>query len=339
METCTTVSTKHNVLPPAGRPVPIMSGDMVTPSSLDVKFVLERIARSWGTRARVKHEELDLTFDADCADFLPSLLPFNNHPGYETVDDAVKSQILSCGWIAYNEKTVAIETVIVSPSCIHVLDEQIPGLADELSKQIVCETMVDEAYHLLLVKNANRITRTARGLEKLRIPQFNLVKRMNAHQACYSDEWKKRIIQFATTIVSEIFVSDYLNLLADNRTIQPLNRATVDAHRRDELTHSKIFRSLAKCFYTGLSSEQKSFFAEVLPKPVLWFADPELEIWLAILDQLGVRNARTIIADCESMHGASLQRLDYSGIVELAKEIGILDSAIGRESFERHGLL
>ena len=39
------------------------------------------------------------------------------------------------------------------------------------------------------------------------------------------------------------------------------------------------------------------------------------------------------------MHGASLQRLDYSGIVELAKEIGILDSAIGRESFERHGLL
>lgn len=309
------------------------------PSIPEVRALLSRIASGWGQRAGVKHSELDFDFDPDSDDFLVRLLPFKDHPLFEAADDSMKKKVLSCGWLAYNEKTVAIETLIVSPSCMDMLDEKIPGADDEVSKQIICETLVDEAYHLLLVKNANRVTRVERGLEKLVVPQFNLVTLMAAHKEQCPEEWKKSLTQLAATVVSEIFISDYLNLLADDKTIQPFNRATVAAHRYDELAHGQIFKCLTKCIYSMLNHEQQAFFAEVLPKPVLWFANPELEIWLSMLEQIGFPNAQAMIKDCEWLHRTSLERLDYSGITALAEEIGILDTHIGRESFVAHGLL
>ncbi len=66
--------------------------------------------------------------------------------------------------------------------------------------------------------------------------------------------------------VSEVFVSDYLKLFSTDQTIQPFNRVVVDTHRRDKDAHSYIFKSLVKCIYSELSTEQKEFFIDVLPK-------------------------------------------------------------------------
>jgi len=66
----------------------------------------------------------------------------------------MKQKILSCGWLAYNEKTVEIESKIISPVCNHIIDREIPGLEDEASRQIASDTLIDEAYHIQLVVSA-----------------------------------------------------------------------------------------------------------------------------------------------------------------------------------------
>lgn len=300
--------------------------------------LLGRIANGWGARAQVKRSELPLDYDPSRPDFIERLLPFVDHPSYQRLDQEQKSKILSCGWLAYNEKTVAIETAIVTPACMDILEERIPGLRDETTKQVICETLVDEAYHLLLVKNANRVTRSCRNLEAVNIPMFNLVKYMEMEKAKHAEGWKKMLVQLATTVVSEIFVSDYLDLLSDDHQIQPLNRETVAAHRHDELAHSKIFKSITECFYPALTSQQKAFFADVLPKPVLWFADLELDLWHGILAQLGIPKADEIIADSWELNKAAVERLNYSGVVRLAEDIGLLSSPEGKASFNKFGL-
>ncbi|RRS05214.1 diiron oxygenase [Aquabacterium soli] len=303
--------------------------------------LLNRIARSWSHRAQVKKNEPDTLIDAgtDLPEFLEHLLPFHEHPRYQALDTDTKMRILSCGWIIYNEKTVAIELDIVSPVCQDILYDNVPGLDNELSKEIVCETLVDEAYHLLLVKNANRITRQRRQLEHIRIPQFALVRQMREEQDRHMPSWAGLLVRLSTAVVSEIFISDYLHQLSEETSIQPLNRATVAAHRHDELAHSKIFSELTRNFYHALGSTQKGFFASMLPKSIHWFADQELDLWLDVLQQLGVPGAQAMVEECRELNRVALDRLDYSGVVKLASEVGILDSAEGHAAFRNARLI
>ncbi|KQT62092.1 MULTISPECIES: diiron oxygenase [unclassified Aureimonas] len=300
--------------------------------------LLLRISESWNTRAKVRREALDLTFEPARDDFLETLLPFHQHPLYQALSECDRQRILSCGWLIYNDKTVAIETAIVTPSCNDALEGRIPGLEGGLMRKLVCETLVDEAYHLLLVENASRITRHYRGLGDIRIPTFNLVRFMEEAKAGCSEGWQRTLVQLATSVVSEIFVSDYLHQLSDCHTIQTLNRATVAAHRHDELAHSKVFTGLAETFYPALDRKQQAFFAEVLPKPIEWFADMELDIWDDVLAQLGIVQGRTIVADCRPMNANAVRRVDYSGVVNLGRNIGVFDTMSGRDSFGLLGI-
>ncbi|WP_257542031.1 diiron oxygenase [Sphingobium sp. CFD-1] len=300
--------------------------------------MLHRIAEGWMKRAKVRREPVELDFDPTQADFLEKLLPFCEHPRFQSLSPNDRQKILSCGWLIYNEKTVAIETAIVTPSCNDALAGQIPGLGGDTFRHIICETLVDEAYHLLLVENANRLTRFHRDLGHIRVPTFNLVRFMEMEQAGYSEPWQRILIQLATSVVSEIFVSDYLHQLSDCQDIQPMNRATVAAHRHDELAHSKIFTLLAEAFYPALSPVEKAFFAEILPKPIAWFADMELDVWESVLQQLQIPGAASIIADCRPLNANAALRVDYSGVTELARNLGVLDTACGQDGFLALGI-
>ena len=150
---------------------------------------------------------------------------------------------------------------------------------------------------------------------------------------------EKKLIQLATCIVSEIFISDYLHQLSEDFLIQPLNRETVAAHRHDELAHSQIFKSQMKCLYGALNNEQRRFFAEILPLPILFFADLELDIWHRMLVQLQVSGATEMIKNCRQLNQQAIQRVDYSGVTALAAEVGMLDDEAGRRRFVDHGLM
>ncbi|MDJ0617474.1 MAG: diiron oxygenase [Calothrix sp. MO_192.B10] len=307
------------------------------------RTVLQKMSRSWHKRAQVKQNieenfQPEWAFDPTKDDFRLDLLPFKEHDDFLNAPVEMQKQILSCGWIAYNEKTIDIESKVISPACNHIIYRSLPGVDDGISQQIASETLVDEAYHILLVINACCITREHRGLQSLKLPEFNLVRNMYYEQANFSEPWQKILIQLATAIVSEVFISDYLNLLAHDTTIQPFNQMVVATHQRDELAHSSIFKTLTKCIYRNLSPEQKEFFIEVLPKPVSWFANVELTVWEAILKQIGFPKTESMMADCAASNQVNLLRIDYSELIALAGELGILDSQHGVDSFGREGL-
>jgi P-aminobenzoate N-oxygenase AurF len=305
------------------------------------RALLQRLANSWGRRARVKQPELDgeTLFEDSRDDFIPDLLPFRDHPAFLAAPDGMRKQILSCGWLAYNEKTVDIESKIIAPACNHIIYGDVPGLQDTVSKQIAGQTLVDEAYHELLVLKACQLTRDRRGLGAVTLPESQLIVKMQAAQAGCSAPWQKILVHLATAIVSEVFISDYLKVLSAEMTIQPFNRLTVDAHRRDELAHGSIFKGLAKCLYGSLNAHERAFFTEVLPKPVHWFANIELDVWQAMLRQIGFRAADTVIRDCRSANEVNLARIDYADLIALAEELGLLEVQRGIDSFAREGLV
>jgi hypothetical protein len=311
-----------------------------TPKAVGPRELLEKLAASWPRRAQVKKTELDASsLDEDKEDFIPELLPFRDHPLFVAAPTALRRKVLSCGWLAYNEKTVDIEAKIINVACSLIVHRDVPGLRDGVSREVASETLVDEAYHILLVARANEITRANRGLSSVPIPECNLVRQMRACQDKYRESWQQTIIQLATAIVSEVFISDYLKLLSDEMSIQSFNRLTVATHRRDELAHAHIFRNLARSLYAALSAKERAFFMSVLPQPVRWFANQELDVWETMLERIHFPNSKQLIGDCRNISEANLATLDYSGIVSLADELGVLQTQRGLDSFGREGLL
>jgi hypothetical protein len=149
------------------------NGAPLAPAESQARALLQRLANNWGRRARVKQPELEgeTLFDDSKDDFIPDLLPFQDHPAFLAAPDSMQKQILSCGWLAYNEKTVDIEAKIVAPACHHIIAGDVPGLQDGVSKQIAGQTLVDEAYHELLVLKACQVTRERRGLGAVTLPE------------------------------------------------------------------------------------------------------------------------------------------------------------------------
>jgi hypothetical protein len=303
------------------------------------RILLSKIASTWARHAYVKKPELEPFFEEDKEDFLEHLLPFRDMPQYQVCPPELKSKILSCGWLMYNAKTVQIETEIVNPACLSIIQRRVPGLHGDDSQRAVCEAIVDEVYHVHLVEQASRLTRSRRALEHIVIPTFNLVRHMQKRQHEYSDSWQRRMVRFATTVVSEIFISDYLHLLSESESIQAFNRMTVAAHRHDELIHGSLFRSLTKLFASELTESQRVIFAGLLPEAVIWFADRELDAWLTVLQQIGFRQADKMIGECKSLGLVDLEKINYSGIISLAEDLGIMESTVCRDSFSRQGLL
>jgi alpha-N-dichloroacetyl-p-aminophenylserinol N-oxygenase len=311
-----------------------------TESHSSVIELLSKMSSFWYRRAQVKKEDLSFpAFDESKDDFLTELLPFAKHPIYQGLSEKMKSKILSSGWIIYNEKTVQIETKIVNPVCVDILSDAVPGDTGNVYREILSQTMTDESYHVLMVVLASNITRRNRKLDLI-LPEFGLVKKMREFEEEHREPWQKRMIRFAVAVVSEIFISDYLKLLSEAALIQPLNSLTVAAHRQDELAHKGIFKYLAESIYQRMNAKEQQFFASIIAKPVQWFANQELEVWRTALEQLGCQGIETMLNDCGlNAQKTSLTKVDYSGLIVLAKELGIMDTSIGLDSFHAEGLL
>ncbi len=286
---------------------------------------IERLTDSWSSRANVRRVGPDLTLDYDPSkpDFLTELLPFHDHPIYQKAAEEHKQAVLSCGWIAYNEKTVAIESKIVSPACMHLIDGEVSGFPRHRYRNSVAQALTDEAFHILLVVQANCVTRQRRKLHELTLPSFELVASMQRHQEKHPEQWKKILIQLATAVVSEVMVSEYLSRLSNALDIQPLNRITTEIHRRDESAHNGLFKSLGAVIYHGLNAREREFFVGALSRPSGWFASPELDVWEAMLKQIGFPDGERMIADCRAQRRSKDIHLDLSTLETLFADLGV----------------
>ena len=81
------------------------------------------------------------------------------------------------------------------------------------------------------------------------------------------------------------------------------------------------------------------FLADVLPKSVRWFADKDLLLWGIILKQINFKFSSVMINDCINENKDYLSLIDYSELVLLAEEVGMMDVSVGLASFQNEGLL
>lgn len=82
-------------------------------------IIIKRMAHTWNRRAQIRQFDFgeDIVFEDEADDFLFDLLPFKDHPAFLRASEAMKSKVLSCGWIIYNQKTLLIETEIINQAC------------------------------------------------------------------------------------------------------------------------------------------------------------------------------------------------------------------------------
>jgi hypothetical protein len=291
-------------------------------SSSSILAPLPQIAASWTRRAAIrKHATIPLDPSPGREDLPVELLPFADHPTFRALSDAQRSRVLSCGWLAYNEKIVAVESNVVMPACLDAYEGRIPTAKVPSLYSIVAETLVDESYHIKLHLHANDRVQAWRKLDEIRIPPCTMVTRMRALQAREADDWKRVVIQFVSAAVTEIFVSGYLRTLAGAEQLQPMTWMTTRMHLADELTHASIFKILTREVVHRLDETRREYLLQVLPLPVYWFADAEIDVWDSLLEQLGVVRRAEMLGDVRATLDRS--KIDVEPLVQLFEELGI----------------
>ncbi|MGZ3437862.1 MAG: diiron oxygenase [Polyangia bacterium] len=298
-----------------------------------VSSLLEKINRSWSERAQVRRPLSDgAAFEPQRDDFIEALLPFCDHPIYRSYPDALKKRLLSCGWLIYNQKTIAIELEIIAPACVDMLRGGVPGRLDGTTGTVIAQTLVDESYHTLLSVNMCRLASVERQLS-LTLPPFQLIRALDAESAGAADT-TRRIARLAYAMVSELFISDYLQLLSESPTIQPIFRDSVAAHNRDELAHRALFPMLLQGISAELRDAELRAFVDAALSAISAFGDCEYAVWRAALAQVGAPDAARLTAESAERRASRVLSMDYSCLVDTFEELGLARHAYARERLE-----
>jgi hypothetical protein len=290
---------------------------------------VSKISKSWGRRAIVRSrvDRPDFCdFDADLPDFPSSLIPFFDHPLYVAAPEEKRREVTALAWIAYNERTVAIEDEVVNPSFLLIAGKAFPGAEGRHFQEAMRQGLVDEHYHTLMHLEAIKETEMRRGIaERPGFMRPVTCRRLEATRAGCSEGWERDLMALAFGVVSEVSVSAYLDLLAKNHQIQPANRRLVALHNRDEFGHGKLLAEVCKALYNHMSSRQREFFVGILPEALIAFVSHDYSVWETILDHVDIERSAEIIADVRHDTGSPALVRDYRGMHELAAELGVLE--------------
>ncbi|TKC87766.1 diiron oxygenase [Trinickia terrae] len=300
------------------------------------KALIAQLNNAWPRRATVcdmAKFRVEGEFDASRPDYPVALVPFFEHDAIQRLDDPVKHAILTWGWIGYNRRTVAAEDHVVNPALNYLASEILPG-DDWVFTESIRQTLIDEHYHTLMHLGAIQRTRRQRQIDiDMDLPMSVTYRELEALKATLVEPWEKQLAAVAFATVAEISVNAFLDILADDETIQPQNRSVAQLHNRDEYAHSKTLGEISKVVFHRLNPKQKAFFVATLPFALRAFVAQDFSMWEAILQQLKVPNGVDIICDCRQPGRESALTRDYSGLHRLADELGIL----GELNFEFAG--
>jgi hypothetical protein len=298
------------------------------PITIDHHLV-QTLNKTWPKRATVclmEKFQVDEMFDPAKPDYPVHMAPFFVHPKFQRIDEAAKSEVLTWGWIGYNQRTMAAEDYIVNPALGVVANQLLEGEDSVHFREATQQILVDEHYHTLMHMKAIERTRVQRGIQRnLALPRSVTFRRFEALRAELTEPWQRDLTAIAFAVVAEISVNAYLDMLANDTEIQEQNRRVAQLHNRDEHAHSRVLGEIGKVMYSNMSETQRGFFVRVLPEALRAFVAQDFSMWEAILTQLEVPDAAAIIADTShGSRGAVIMR-DYSGLHRFASEIGILE--------------
>ncbi|MEZ4363998.1 MAG: diiron oxygenase [Kofleriaceae bacterium] len=284
--------------------------------------MLQKFTSSWERRAQVKRSGvLDVPFQPALPDFLPHLLPPTLASELDALAPAERSRLLSYGWMAFNQKAIDVEHHVLVPACLRLL-EQATEAGEQVAVEAVSQAMVDEAYHIYLVRQANQRTLEERGLSAPDFPLSRTVERMREHQARHPAARQRDLTVIGAAIVTEVFIKGYLGELSQAEGVQPLSVLTTRAHLADEAVHSSVFLLLAEQVYGGLPEHERDFFTEVLIRAMSWFPDPELAVWEVAIRAAAVEGGERLIQRCWQ---CPPPEVDYAELSAFLRRVGVGD--------------
>lgn len=291
--------------------------------------VIRRLVGNWHRRATVKRDEpdLDYLFELDRPDYPEAILPFHDHTTYQVLAPEEKYELLSWAWIAYNRHTIMAEQKVANPAFALVMEGEYPLLNDEALNISLAQAMVDEQYHTLMHLNASAVTRRRRGkaMPDHHLPVSHTAREHQRLHDTADERWQKSLTTLAFATVSEISINAYLDLLANDNDIQPINSSTAKLHSRDEYCHASISAVLAEMVYDKLDEKKQRYFRDMLFEGLEAFVATDYTTWHRIIDLVGLEGGHEMLADCEA--DTSRKRLvrDYTGLHSLVEQMGIQD--------------
>lgn len=296
--------------------------------------IIASLTRSWPRRAAVKKTEpdLDAAFEPDRVDYPDALLPFATDPRYLALDEPARARLRAWAWIAYNKNVIDIEQWVVNPG-FGLITSDVFGLRPPDATVIgVMQAMVDEQYHTLMHQQANAVTRRRRGwaLPDAVLPPCRTVRAHRAAIAATDDPRQEALVRLAFTTVAETSISAYLQLLTGDEMLQPINRATVAVHRRDELCHASLSGELFTAVFSCLDSADRSRLLDALADAVAAFTGGDMSTWAAIVEYERVPGGAEMIADTAAATAHLPVVQDCSAIRRLCATVGVADEVQAR---------
>lgn len=291
--------------------------------------VIRALTRSWGIRATVKKREPDLDdlFDPERRDYPDELIPFHTHRRYRDLDEHRRARLRAWAWIAYNKNVVDIEQFVVNPGFAAVTNDVLGiGPADTVVLGVM-QAMVDEQYHTLMHHNASALTRRRRGwvLPESVLPASRTVRAHRDAVAGAESPRAEALVRLAFTTVAETSISAYLALLTEDDTLQPVNRATVALHRRDELCHASLAAEILRIVFADLGRTDRRVLLDALAAGIVAFTGSDTATWSAIVEHERIPGAQELIAETAAAARSERVVQDCSAIRSLCTELGVAD--------------
>jgi len=284
--------------------------------------LMARFVDSWYARATVRRPWVwEPALDPEAPDFVTALLPFRDDPAFHQCPQHLQSACLSAAWLVYSHKTISIETQIIIPACLDLMQLSTSHRLSDRELSAVAETITDEGFHTLVAAELCRMTSSFRGID-VRMPAFDLTLRLDEQQREIADTRRFALVRLAYATVSEIFISDYLSLLSEADDIQPLFRTAVALHKADEVCHKRLFPMLVRPVVQDCSADERALFVRSLYEAQSAFASRETRLWADVLDQLyrGLPDSDGLRPpQCTEQYGSG----DFEGVADLVSELGL----------------
>lgn len=297
--------------------------------------LLSNLLSLWSKRAGVKGNDefiYDENYNPELMDFPSELLPFVNHPKYIELDHAHQSEVLTHIWLGYNYNVNVFEDKVTNPVINWIIDDEFDIPNNFCVKQLLRNTLIDEYYHLAIHSSAMEATINVRNIHHFKpMPDTIFYSQLKNAQSTVSEDWQKKIIQLVWSVVSEVSVNAYLELLSNNTSIQPMHRRLAYVHNRDEHSHNKIMIEVCKIIYINFDKKKKAFFEKYLPVALNAFILHDFRMYEKIFFDLNLPNGYEIIGDAKNTACGEKQIKDLSGIRNLISALDLKAENIGIE--------
>jgi len=290
----------------------------------------KKAANIWKKKSATKvnnltQRDIEDMFKLEQEDYPREIVPFADHPDFLSAPEELKQDVLSWGAIAYNNGAVSAEEKVSNPAFLMILRDVFPGTSHEAIKLSAAQAIVDESYHILLHTYGTNIIYRKRNLKPLTIPDYLPSRILNQLKENVSLTWEKNLLTLVFAVVSEASVNAYLNLIANNTTIQPLFQKIAKLHSDDEYRHAKVCSEIIKSIYLHFNQDQKNLFIKTYKIGLEKILAHDFDTWESILVQLGFKKAKEIINDCRNMPEKSHLVRDYTFHKKFAEEMGIFE--------------